>query len=368
MKSFVTANLSHHPGRTVASIFGVAIGIILVLLTVGFVRGALRERGLRETNTGIELLVYHKDQAGLTVTSLPMSLPLEWLDKVKNVPGVLSVTPVGQYLEMKGDSYLGLRQLDGVNFDSYTQATTVRVIDGAPLTQSGDVAIIDPKYADKYKLKPGDTMKLFDRSFKVLGIYYPETGSRVMIPLSTMQSELGVEGKCSMIMVKCNSPEEQEAIAQHIVNQYPDLRILFTRDLPKLFTNGYESFDLFLNIVVGLASVISLLVIMLTMYTAVTERTRQIGILKSLGASKKFIATVFVKESLCITLTGIVAGLLISIATQYILVSTTNTKMLFASDYAIYSSIGGLISGLIGAVYPALRAARQDPIDALSYE
>ena len=66
MKSLITANLTHHPGRTAASIIGVAVGVILVVLTVGLVRGILRNRGERDTNTGVELLVYHRQQFGIS--------------------------------------------------------------------------------------------------------------------------------------------------------------------------------------------------------------------------------------------------------------------------------------------------------------
>ena len=368
MKSLVSANLMHHPGRTAASISGVAVGVVLVVLTVGLVRGMLRDRGKRDTNTGVEILLCHRNQFGISVTSLPLSLPIELMEEIRTVPGIAAITPVGQHLEMKGESGIGLRQIDGVEFDSFLKTTNVRIVEGQPLPSSGDALIVDIKYAAIRHAGPGDHLKIFDRNFKIVGVYSPETGSRMMMPLATMQEEMGRQGKCSMFMVKCQNPEEQEEVARRIMDRFPDLRVVFTRDLPKLFATGYQSLNIFLNIVAGLACIISLLVISLTMYTTVTERTRQIGVLKSLGASKRFIAVVFVKESLIISLIGVVAGLILSLIARLMLVKTTGTKLEIEIDYVLSAIAGGLLSGLLGSLYPALRAASLDPVEALNYE
>src|SRR5215472_12695595 len=107
MNSLVTANLKHHPGRTAASAAGVAIGVVLVVLTVGLVRGELRERGERDANTGIELMISQRDQFGISVVSLPISMPIELTDRVRGVAGVEDAVAVGQFLEMRGGNGLG---------------------------------------------------------------------------------------------------------------------------------------------------------------------------------------------------------------------------------------------------------------------
>lgn len=368
MNNLIASNLAHHPGRTVATISGVAISVILVVLTVGLTRGMLRDRGARETNTGVEILLSSHSQHGISLTSQPLTLPVEWAGQVITVPGVTGVTPVGQHLEMKGESGIGLRQIDGVEFDRYSAITKIRIVEGSPLPAAGDAVVVDVKYAAARKTKIGDRINLLDRDFTVAGIYEPETGARIMIPLQTMQELLGAAGKCSMLMVKCANPSEQEEVARRIVERFPDFRVVFTRDLPRLFAEGYGSFNLFLDAVTGLAAIISLLVISLTMYTTVTERTRQIGILKSLGASKGLIVLIFIKESLLISVLGIIIGLAAAILTRALLVNWTQTRMEVELDYVIYAAATALGSGLIGALYPALRAAAQDPVEALSYE
>lgn len=367
MSGLITSNLSHHPGRTIASVFGVAVGFVLVVLTVGLVRGALRERGQRDANIGVEIMVSGQGQ-GISFASADLSIPVTMAADLKQVPGVAATTPVGQNMELKGDSGVGIRQIDGIEYASFVAASKMRIIDGQPLPDAGDVAIVDSTYSAQKKLKVGDKIDGLDRQLMIVGVYEPELGPRIKVPLATMQEALGVQGKCSMIFVKCENSEAQEQVGREIQNRFPESRILFTQNLPELYATGYTGFNVFLNIIAGLATVISLLVILLTMYTTVTERTRQIGILKSLGASKGFVAGVFVKEALLISMLGVVSGLLFSILAQLILGKWLGWSIRIELGYVIFASLGGIASGIIGAVYPALRAASQDPVEALSYE
>jgi putative ABC transport system permease protein len=367
MNSLVASNLTHHPGRTLASVIGVAVGVILVVLTVGLVRGMLRERGQRDANIGVEIMLRQGGQ-GISLTSADMTIPVKVIDEVRSMPGIVMATPVGQHLEMGGEGGLGIRQIDGIEFSSFTAASRLRMIEGQPLPDSGDVAIVDIKYALDHKTKIGDKIKALNRELTVTGVYEPESGARIKIPLSTMQEELGAQDKCSMIFVKCQNPDEQDQVAQRIIEKFPDYRVIFTRELPSLFAGGFAGLNVFLNVVRGLATVISLLVILLTMYSTVSERTRQIGILKSLGASKLWIAWVFEKEALLISLLGVSGGLAVAVIVRFFLVNFLGWKIDLEPSAILYASIAGLVSGAIGALYPALRAASQDPIEALSYE
>ncbi|MGH9937667.1 MAG: ABC transporter permease [Blastocatellia bacterium] len=367
MNNLVTSNLTHHPGRTLASVAGVAVGVILVVLTVGLVRGNLRERGQRDANIGVEIILRQGGQ-GISPTSADMIIPESDVEAVRAVTGVATATPVGQNLEMGASGGLGIRQIDGIDFQSFTAASNLRIVAGQPLPDSGDVAIIDFKEATNRKIKIGDRIKGLGRDLTVVGVYEPEAGARVKVPLATMQDALGAPDKCSMIFVKCRNAGEQEAVAARILEKFPDSRVLFTRDLPQLFATGFSALNVFLNVVKGLATVISLLVILLTMYTTVSERTRQIGILKSLGASKFWIVWTFEKEALLVSLLGVAGGLTVAAVARYLLVNNLGLRIDLETDSILYASVAGLVSGLLGALYPALRAASQDPVEALSYE
>jgi putative ABC transport system permease protein len=368
MNNLVVSNLTHHPGRTAASVIGVAVGVILVVLTVGLVRGMLRDRGTRDANIGAEIMLSEQGQNSISPTSQSATLPSSLIAEVKKIDGIVAVTGVAQNMEMKGDSGLGIRQIDGVDFASYITVSTIRIVRGEGLPEKGDVAIVDENEGAKKNRKIGDFIESLDRKFKIVGVYAPEAGARIKIPLATMQEALNASDKCSMILVKCQTPDEQEAIAKRIDAAFPGkFRILFTRDLPELFATGFAGFNIFLNLVAALAAFISILVILLTMYTSVTERTRQIGILKALGASKAKIAWVFEKEALFISGLGVALGLAVAFVARALLVSR-GLKIEMEPSYIIAAIIAGLLSGLLGALYPALRAASQDPVDALSYE
>jgi putative ABC transport system permease protein len=366
MNNLVTSNLTHHPGRTLASVMGVAVGVILVVLTVGLVRGKLRDKGQRDANVGVEIML-RKGGQGISLTSADMTIPESEVEAVRAVPGVAAATPVGQNIEMGGGGGLGIRQVDGIDFQSFSAASNLRIAEGRPLPQSGDVAIIDVTEAAK-GIRVGDRIKALGRDLTVVGIYEPEAGARAKIPLTTMQEALGASGKCSMIYVKCQNAAEQEAVAARILEKFPGYSFMLTRDLPQLFANGIPGFNVFLDAVKGLATVISLLIILLTMYTTVAERTRQIGVMKSLGASKFWIAWVFEKEALLISLLGVVVGLTIAILARYALVKGLGLNIDLEAESILYASVTGLGAGLLGALYPALRAASQDPVEALSYE
>lgn len=368
MNNLIASNLTHHPGRTLASVAGVAIGVILVVMTVGLVRGALRDRGQRDANLAIEILLSQKSQGGISWATMSASMPVTLIDQVRATPGVKAATPVAQHVEFSGEGALGLRQIDGVDFEDYQQATGVRIVEGQGLPRYGDSMIVDVRYAAARKTKPGDKIRWMGRDFTIVGIYEPETGSRMMIPLQTMQEAIGAPGLCSMFLVKCERPEEQQEVAHRIVERLPDFRIIFTRDLPLLFSHGFAAFNVFLNAIVALALAISLLIILLTTYTTVTERTRQIGILKSLGASRRFIAMVFIKESMLVCVMGVIGGLFIALLSCLALTRWGGVRLEIEAGYTLFAVIGGLASGLIGAIYPALRAAGQDAVEALSYE
>ena len=126
--------------------------------------------------------------------------------------------------------------------------------------------------------------------------------------------------------------------------------------------------NVFVKVVVGVAATISVLVILLAMYTTVTERTRQIGILKSLGMSNTAIAWVIEQEAIIVSVLGVVVGVLLTMLAQLIVTRVTTLTIEIEPRWVLIALAVGLLGGTIGALYPALRAARQDAVEALSYE
>ena len=273
MNNLVTSNPTHHPGRTLASVIGAAVGVILVVLTVGLMLGALPDRGRRDADIGFEIMLRRGGQRAL-LTSADMNISESDIEAVRAVPGVAGATPIGQNIET-GAGGFGIRLIDGIDFQSFSAAGNLRIVEGQPLPQSGEVAIIDYKEAANHRVKVGDKIRALGRDLTVVGIYQPEAGARVKVPLKTMQEALGAPGKCSMIFVKCQNPAEQEAVAAHILERFPEYSYFLTRDLPLLTANRIGAFNVFLKSVKGLATVIILLIILLTTYAMVFRKNRR---------------------------------------------------------------------------------------------
>ncbi len=366
MDNLVFSNIAHRPARTLVSILGVGVGVLLFVFTVGLAHGVLRERGRREAEVGAEIMLRASGTMGLS-GSQPFAVPVAHAAEVAGIAGVRAAVPLGQ-TTASSDSGFGVRLVDGIRFDEYAKLAGTRMSAGETLPTSGDVAIVDQIWIEQRKAHLGDTLTLYDRPFRIVGIYEPPGGARIKIPLATMQEQVGSAESCTSILVACANPAEQDAVAERIHQAFPDDQIIFTRDLPELYASGVPALNVFISVVVAIAAAISMLVILLAMYTTVTERTRQIGILKSLGMSNTMIAWVIEQEALLVSVLGVGVGLAFTFAARFALTRASNLSVEIEPRWVLISLLIGIVGGSIGALYPALRAARQDAVDALSYE
>ena len=364
MDSLVFSNIAHRPARTAVSVLGTAVGVLLIVFTVGLANGVLHERGRRESNIGAEIMIRPSGSIGLGAAEF--RLPVSYAAELASIPGVRAATPVGQTLD-KSDSGFGQRLIDGVRYDEYATLAGITIREGRKL-ESGDEAIIDPEWQRNRKAKVGDTVKLFERPFTIVGVYEPPGGGRIKIPLETMQEQEGAANRASAILIACADPAQQDAVAARIRERFPDDQLIFTRDLPEIYASGVPALNVFIKVVVGVAAAISMLVILLAMYTTVTERTRQIGILKSLGMSKTSIAWVIEQEAIIVSLLGVVVGVGLTLLARLAVMRTTSLTIEIEPRWILIALAVGLVGGSLGALYPALRAARQDAVEALSYE
>ncbi len=215
----------------------------------------------------------------------------------------------------------------------------------------------------------GSAVKLWgEKEFRVVGIYAPESGARAKLSLAAMQGLLEAPGKCSYILVKVKNPADQVAVAKLINQKIPGNKVQLTGDFFPNIENSIPGLAIFMRVLVILSAVVSALVVMLAMHTTITERTREIGILKAMGASRAYIISEIEREALAISLMGLLVGFALAAVAGFAIHKTTGLIFEFGLWWAVTAAVIGLAGGALGAFYPAARAANLDPVTALAYE
>ena len=195
-------------------------------------------------------------------------------------------------------------------------------------------------------------------------------GARLFVPLSTLQDLSGSRDKASIFFIKCTRTDHTQAVMDEMRPVFPGYEIRPLKDFLSLMTaSNLPGLDAFIESMIALAVSIGFLVILLSMYTTVIERTRDIGVLKSIGASKGYIIRALLGESAFICVIGIGVGIAMSYAGRAMFLSSFPTlSILITPEWIVRSALIALAGGLLGASYPAWLASRKDAIEALSYD
>jgi putative ABC transport system permease protein len=248
--------------------------------------------------------------------------------------------------------------------------------------QNNNEIVIDEVKAHNSNLHLGDVFTPFgkpdekkkragledNKEYHVTGIYSPESGPRVKMSLAAMQKAVEVENKCTFIFIKLRNPDQLQEVAQRIDRELPGNTIQPTREVFTSFEKSIPFLSTFLRVLVALAAVVSALVVMLAMYTTITERTREIGILKAMGASRGYIVGIIEKEAILISLFGLLAGFAVSLVAGYSIHRAYGLVFEYSWAWALVAGTIGVFGGILGALYPAWRASNLDPVNALAYE
>jgi putative ABC transport system permease protein len=360
----VLQNLLHRPIRTLLSVVAVAVEITLILTVVGLSHGMLEESARRARGVGAHILIRPSTtQAAMAVNSAEMSEAL--VPYLAKLPGVKMAT--GTTVQMLTSN---LQTITGVDLDSLARMSGgLKYLAGGPFREPYD-AVIDEVWARQNQFAVGQNMRLWNRTFRVTGIVEPGKLSRVFIPIATMQDLMAWKGKLSQIYIQLHNADEAPAMIAELKKKFPGNNIYSMEEFTSLFSiNNIAGLSQFIRVMIGLAVTIGFLVVMLSMYTAILERTREIGILKSLGASPFYVVTIVIRETLLLAALGIGLGIALSFGVKGFI--EQYFPILAVSLHREWWFWGGLIAlggALLGALYPAFRAARQDPIAALAYE
>lgn len=365
MDSLITSNILQRPIRTLVSVAGIALGVCLIMLFTGLARGMSNDLQRRASNVRAELIFMRPGAIQATATTANLSTG--YVERLKSIEGVEDALPVIRHV-FQGTRGVGIEQIDGVNWDGYSRMNGIKMVDGHG-PNGLDEVVIDETKARNNNLKTGDKFKPFgNKEYRVAGIYSPESGARVKMSLEALQDALEAKGKCTFIFVKLSNPDSLTEVAHRIEKELPGNTIQATRDVFTGFEKSIPYLGVFLRVLVGLAAIVSALVVMLAMYTTITERTREIGILKALGASRGYIVGVIEKEAILISIIGLVVGFVVSIIAGFLIHRAYDLVFEYSWTWILTAAAIGLVGGVVGALYPALKASNLDPVNALSYD
>jgi ABC-type antimicrobial peptide transport system permease subunit len=248
-----------------------------------------------------------------------------------------------------------------------------RIIEGKPLTGRREM-IVGRMAADQLGVQVGDTIRLFNSSFRAVGIY--ETGQAfedagVVVGLREAQAITGKLRQVQFYLVSLRDPGSAETAKSDLETAFPDIDFSLTSELAETTSD--------FRVLQDMADQLSLLAIFIgavgmlnTMLMSVLERTREIGLLRSLGWRKRQVLGMILKESLVLGAVGGLVGIPLGLALGS-LVGTAGLwggaiEPLYAPELFLRALLVAVVAGAAGGFYPAWRATRMQPVEALRYE
>lgn len=337
---------------------GVMVAMILTL--VGVSEGVLKDIAERSRGTGADILVR---PPGSSVLAFSGDMPAGIVNLVRKQSHVALATGT------KVQSIGNFDSITGINLEEFNAMSGgLRYLEGRPFS-SPDEMLIDDVYAAAHKLHAGDTLDL-GLKWRVSGVVESGKLSHMFAPLDSLQEKYSARDKVSVVYVKLDDPRNIPMVIEALKAQLTDYKVFSVDEFISLISvDSVPILKRFINVVVALAVVVGFLVVFLSMYTAVLERTREIGILKALGASPPYILSILMRETFVLGVVGAIAGIVISYGAQWIMATFVPTMpMLIVHAWWPWAAVIALVGALAGAIYPGWKAAQQDAIEALAYD
>jgi putative ABC transport system permease protein len=362
VNQLIFANLGHRPLRTFLSVLLIGVNVTMILCLVGVSYGTLDASANRARGIGADIFVRPPGTSAMGLSSAPMSE--KTVGVLAKLPGVDIST--GTIVQSLG----GFDSIQGVDFPVVNAMSGgFKFLAGGPPVQPDDI-IVDQFYARQKKLQVGDTLKLASHDWHLAGIYEAGKLARVISRKDTLQQITGSEGKISAVYLKLKNPAQTDAFAAQLRKELPGYQIYTLEEFTSQLTvSSVPLIQGFIDVVIFISAFVGFLVTSIAMYTAVLERTREIGILKAVGAGPAYILNILLRESILLALFSTVAGIVMSYGTRALMVhAPSGLTQEIIYKWWLFAALIAVAGALLGTIYPAAIAIRHDAVEALSYE
>ncbi|HVO98769.1 MAG TPA: ABC transporter permease [Bryobacteraceae bacterium] len=358
----VFENLKHRPVRTALSAILIGVGVTMILSLVGVSQGVTNDMSARSRGTGADVMVRPPNSSLFNMSG--SNMPEKAVAVVRQQPHVTLAT--GTLVQPVGAMFTSIA---GIHLDEFNALSGgFHYSAGGPFTGPHEL-LVDEVQARTDHLHPGSIVN-FGNKWRVTGIVESGKLSRMFAQIEPLQEEYSQTGKISIVWVKVDDPANIADVIAALKARLPDYNIYSMDEMTSLLTaNNVPLVKSFTKVVIGISIVVGFLVVFLSMYTAVLERTREIGILKALGASPAYILGMLLRETVLLAILGSVAGILMTYGARELLSAFAPTfPMVIVRNWWPVTAALAIGGSLIGALGPGFKAAKQDAIEALSYD
>lgn len=396
------AALTLNKMRTALAILGIIIGIGSVITLVSFGEATQRSIQSQIQSLGANLLTVIPGstvQGGVRAEAgSAATLTNDDAKAIQTSPQITTISAVSPEVSNRAQLTAGNNNTNvrivGVT-STYSSVHSITMSEGTFISDENNngterVIVLGPQVVQD--LFPngtdpiGQTIRINMMAFRAIGVTASKGGTGFLnqddtayIPLNTAQKELLGQTYLNDISVAAKRPavmtQAQNQIGflllarHHLTNpQQADFSIFSQQDILNAASTATSTFTALLSGIAAISLLVGGIGIMNIMLVTVTERTREIGLRKALGATKKLITMQFLLESIILTFTGGIIGIVFGISLSYIYSTLTNSVFVLSTNSIVLAFIVSAGIGVIFGWYPASRASNMQPVEALRYE